>query len=483
MRKAKSPLDVYMYLPADSEKRFGKSKMAVATDLVGRKMKLSEIKDAFLSPDTDGAKRDFQALSELLEPSIREIHIGAKERQVTLGGDDVMFRHTLSFYNKTPIAVDVWDTMPEDALLERIQKIQTFRKFYVGDFLYLDMIAVRCVSNDPDVFGKCIQTILSKSNLPLVLCTKNPTVMRRGLEESLGQKPLMYACDQKNRMEMTKLALEFEVPVVISAGGNLDALKSLSAALQKDGVSQIVLDPGAGRTDAEIGQTFLNFIRIRKAALDGDSDLAFPMIALPIASYGKTGKKHQGNGEKRAEESAEAAYFETMVATAMTVRYADLMIIHGLEPYEILPLVHVTKMIYTDPRTPASVEPKMYKIGNPGPDSPVLFTTNFALTFYTVESDLASSNIDCYLLSVNTGGLGVEAAVAGGQLTPDVVKAGFENSGFDLQSTTLQTLILPGLAARLQTGLEKEMKISTLVGPTDSGRLSKWLLENWPPKK
>ncbi|MDV0446542.1 Corrinoid/iron-sulfur protein large subunit [Methanosarcinaceae archaeon Ag5] len=485
MRKAKSPLDVYMYLPNDCEKLFGKSKMTMASDLVSRRIRLSEIKDALLSQKTPESVRDFEALTELLQPTISEIQIGVGERAVTIGGDDVMFRHTLSFYNKTPIAVDVWDTMSDAALSERVDKIQSFKKFYVGEFLYLDMIAVRSVSNNPETFGKCVAAILKKSNMPLILCTKNADVMRAGLAAAAGQNPLMYACDMKNRMEMAKLALEFDVPLVVSANGDLNELKSLAAALQKAGVTKLVLDPGAGCGNSEIGQTFLNFIQIRKAALDGDADLAYPLIALPIASWRRSAKEIRASAaDKSPMESvlADAGYFETMTATALTVRYADIMIIHGLEPYEVLPLLHVTKMIYTDPRTPASVEPKMYTIGNPTHESPVLFTTNFALTFYTVESDLASSNVDCYLLSVNTGGLGVEAAVAGGQLTAGVIQAGFENAAFDFDAMACKTLILPGLAARLQNDIEKEMKVSALVGPMDSGRLVKWLEENWPPK-
>ncbi|WNY25122.1 acetyl-CoA decarbonylase/synthase complex subunit gamma [Methanolapillus millepedarum] len=495
MRKAKSPLDVYMYLPPDSEKLFGKSKMAMASDLVSRKVRLPEIKEAFLSQNTPESERDFKTLEALLRPTISEIQIGAGERTVTIGGDDVMFRHTLSFYNKTPIAVDVWDTMTDAALLERVEKIQSFRKFYVGRFLHPDMIAVRSVSNDPETFGNCVRTILKKCDLPLILCTKNPTVMRAGLLAAAGQHPLIYACDVRNRTEMAELALEFDAPLVVCSNGNLDELKSLSAALQEDGVTKLVLNPGAGCGDDEIGQTFLNFIRIRKAALDGDQDLAYPLIALPIASWERMKSKcnsaiHAGQNVVSKTDSvpiedtfAEAAYFETMTAASLVVRYADILIIHGLLPYEMLPLLHVTEMIYTDPRTPASVEPKMYKIGNPTAESPVLFTTNFALTFYTVESDLSSSNVDCYLLSANTGGLGVEAAVAGGQLTAGVIKAGFDHAEFDWDATACKTLILPGLAARLQNDIEKEMDISTLVGPMDSGRLSKWLEENWPPKK
>ncbi|MBS7252208.1 MAG: acetyl-CoA synthase subunit gamma, partial [Candidatus Freyarchaeota archaeon] len=46
----------------------------------------------------------------------------------------------------------------------------------------------------------------------------------------------------------------------------------------------------------------------------------------------------------------------------------------------------------------------------------------FALTFYTVESDISSNKIDSYIVVVDTGGLGVEPAVAGGQLTASKIK-------------------------------------------------------------
>ncbi|WNY22840.1 Corrinoid/iron-sulfur protein large subunit [Methanimicrococcus hongohii] len=500
MAKQVSPLDIYPLLPENCETLFGTSKMAVATQLAGKKMKVGDVKEIYENLPPEFAEK-YEKLAALLSPLIREIEIGAGEKKVIIGGDDVMFRHTLSFYNKPPIAVDVWDTMSETELIERINKIQSFQKFYVGDFLYLDMIAVRSTSGNPETFGKTVEKIISHTDLPLILCTKNPEIMRAGLDAAGGKNPLMYACDTKNRKEMTKLALEFDVPIVISAGGNLDELKALSITLQKDGVSKIVIDPGTSSYGPEFKKTFQNFVKLRKAGLDGDKDLAFPLIALPIAarkssrgsnrtnnSTNNSGSEADSNTEKLEKETLPseivADYHETIAASALTVRYADIMIIHGLEGHELLPIVHVTDMIYTDPRTPSSVEPKMYEIGNPDSTSPVLFTTNFALTYYTVESDLESAGFNGYVLAVNTGGLGVEAAVAGGQLTADVVKKDFEEAQFNFEDrTTHQTVVLPGLAARLQSDIEKSMNIAALVGPMDSGRLPKWLEENWPPKK
>ncbi|MHC1565665.1 MAG: acetyl-CoA decarbonylase/synthase complex subunit gamma, partial [Candidatus Syntropharchaeales archaeon] len=120
---------------------------------------------------------------------------------------------------------------------------------------------------------------------------------------------------------------------------------------------------------------------------------------------------------------------------------------------------------------------------NPTADSPVFMTTNFALTYYTVESDVASNNIDCYILVVDTEGIGVEAALAGGQLTSAKVKDTMEKADINLEETvTHKTLIIPGLTARISGELEDTLGWNILVGPGDSGRIPGFLEEKWPPK-
>lgn len=42
-----------------------------------------------------------------------------------------------------------------------------------------------------------------------------------------------------------------------------------------------------------------------------------------------------------------------------------------------------------------------------------MFTTNFALTFHTVASDIESAGVDSYLLLVDSEGIAVDCAVAG----------------------------------------------------------------------
>lgn len=105
----------------------------------------------------------------------------------------------------------------------------------------------------------------------------------------------------------------------------------------------------------------------------------------------------------------------------------------------------------------------------------MLFTTNFALTYYTVESDLSSNGITCWLLADNTGGIGLEATASGGQLSADKVKDAFEKAGFDLKKdVTHNNVVIPGLAARLQCNIEDKLDTKVLVGPMKSGRLPGW---------
>jgi acetyl-CoA decarbonylase/synthase complex subunit gamma len=124
------------------------------------------------------------------------------------------------------------------------------------------------------------------------------------------------------------------------------------------------------------------------------------------------------------------------------------------------------------------------EVGSPTTDSPVIITTNFALTYYTVESDVSSNKVDCYIIVVDTEGIGVEASVAGGQLTAAKIKKTLENAGFDMkEKTSYNTVILPGLSARLQGDVEDQLGSTVLIGPADSGRLPGWLETNWPPEK
>ena len=181
------------------------------------------------------------------------------------------------------------------------------------------------------------------------------------------------------------------------------------------------------------------------------------------------------------KDPVEASYWEAVIACIFIIKYADIMILHGLEPHSLIVERTLVENIYTDPRKPVSVEPGLRIIGSPNENSPLFVTTNFALTYYTVESDISSSKIDSYLLVIDTGGLGVESAVAGGQLSADAVKDALER--FEVEEKVKhKTMVLPGLAARISGETEDKTGWRVLVGPKDSGMIPRWMEKSWPPE-
>jgi acetyl-CoA decarbonylase/synthase complex subunit gamma len=467
--KVNSPLEVYKFLPQTNCGDCGEPTcMAFASHMIDRSLKLEDCPPLL----EDKFRKKYLKLAELLAPEIREVIVGTGEHAVSVGGDDILYRHQLTFFNQPALAVDVWDTMSEDELTERIKFINEYKKFYVGRFLRLDMVAIRCTSGDPEKFKQALTIAAGNTELPLILCSLDPKVLKAGLEVVADRKPLLYAATKDNWQDVADLVVEYDVPLVLFSPSDLDTLKSLAATFLEMGREDLVLDPGTNPQGKSLRESFENFLMIRRAGIkEGQRDIAFPMLAVPMTAY------------LANDDPVSASYWETVLASVFSVRYGDIMIVHSIEPYALLPELHIRDTIYTDPRTPVKVEPKVYEVGSPDKDSPVIVTTNFALTYYTVESDLASNGIDCYLLATDTDGLGVEAAVAGGQMTGQKVSDEFKRVGFDFSEMTgHNTVILPGLAARLQGDMEDASGLKVKIGPPDSGRIPGWMEKNWPPE-
>jgi acetyl-CoA decarbonylase/synthase complex subunit gamma len=175
-----------------------------------------------------------------------------------------------------------------------------------------------------------------------------------------------------------------------------------------------------------------------------------------------------------------ASWKEAVISSLLLTRYADLLILHSVDGWVLLPLLIWRFNLYTDPRKPVSVEAGLREIGSPTFDSPVLLTTNYALTYFTVESDIKGAHLDCYLVVVDTNGISVESAVAGRYLTPETITTAMRESGVE-KKVGHHTLILPGLAARLSGEVEDVSGWRVMVGPKDSSGIPSFIKEHWPP--
>jgi len=462
-----SPIDVYKLLPRTNCKECGEENcMAFATKVVNREVPIEKCKPLL----TKEYEKAYKQLKEMLKPAIKEVVIGTGDKAVKIGGKLVMYRHEFTYFNPTAIAIDLTDEMSDEALTERINKTTQFHYEYIGMDLHLDMFAVRSTSGDPEKFKATIEKVMDKTSFPLVLCSFDPKVMEAGLTVAGNTRPLIYAANKDNWREMAELALKYKCPLAVFAPNDIKLLKSLVKTLLEYGVEDLVLDPGTFSSDG-LADTLNNFTMIRRAACKyGDELLGFPLIGVPMTVW----LEGEGLPEKVLK------WRETYLAGMLIVRFADLLILHTADWWALLPNVILRQNIYTDPRKPVAVEPGLRTFGNPDENSPVMFTTNFALTYYTVASDIESGKIDCYLLVVDTEGIAVDSAVAGRKLTAEKVAEAIKESGIE-QKVKHRKLIIPGKAARLSGEIEELTGWQVLVGPRDSSGIPKFIQEKWSP--
>lgn len=460
-----SPIDVYMLLPKTNCKECEEENcMAFATKLVNREISLEKC-TPLLKKENEKA---YKQLWEMLRPPIKEVEIGADEQSIKIGGKYVMYRHEFTYTNPTAIAIDVTDEMPNEEVLERIEKTQNFIYEYIGNTLKLNMIAIRSTSNDPEKFKATVKKVVENTRLPIILCSFDSKILESGLMAAPKAKPLLYAATKDNWKEMAELALMYDCPLVAFAPNDIKLLRSLSKTLIEYGVENLVLDPGT-LTGEGIADTISNFTMIRRAsAKKGDEILGFPLIGTPITAW-----------LENAEAPAEVANWNEAYLTAILInRYADILILHSTEGWVLLPNTILRQNIYTDPRRPVAVEAGLRIFGTPDENSPVMFTTNFALTYYTVASDIESGSIDTYLLVVDTEGIAVDSAVAGRKLTADTVAEAVKETKIE-EKVKHRRMIIPGKAARLSGEIEEASGWEVLVGPRDSSDIPKFLKEKW----
>jgi len=461
-----SPIDVYRLLPKTNCQECHESNcMAFATRLVNGELMLTDCPPLF-TVEYQAARND---LGLLLAPPVRAVTFGTGAQQCTIGGKYVLQRHEFTYHNPTTIAIDVDDLMPEDELRARVRRIEQFTYNYIGRTLALNAVAIRSVSGDRAAFGKAARTVAGTTNLPLILCSLDPAVMEAGLAETRDRHPLIYAATETNWKSMADLALASHAPLVVHTDGDLALTKSLVKTLNAYGLADLVLDPGTLAEDG-LSETLHAFTALRTAACrDFDELFGHPLLGVPLAVW---------TSEEISMDVLK--WREAITASMLMTRYADLLIMHSLDGWVLLPQLIWRFNLYTDPRKPVSVEAGIRTFGHPDKNAPVLITTNYALTFFTVESDIKAASLDCYLIVVDTGGLSVESAVAGRYFSAESIVTALK----DMQAENLvnhKTLIIPGLAARLSGETEEVSGWTILVGPKDSSGLPQYLRERWPP--
>jgi len=259
-----------------------------------------------------------------------------------------------------------------------------------------------------------------------------------------------------------KTARKYNASIALRSA-DIKELVETGKKISSDNFKDIVFDPitstGAGLPDSVDRYTVL-----RKGAAKGIKEYGFPLMGIASAVY-----------ENRKDPTT-CAYEESLLAGLLICRYASIIVMRTTEPWALLPVFTLRQSLYADPSTEPCVEAKAYTVGTPGRDSPLIVTSNFALTYYSVSEDLEAAGISAYVLAVDTGGLAVTVALAAEKLTAQSIKEAL-NSVKDLVNH--KKVIIPGAAAQLKTDLEKSTGWTVLTGPQDSSGLSEFLKRVW----
>jgi acetyl-CoA decarbonylase/synthase complex subunit gamma len=252
---------------------------------------------------------------------------------------------------------------------------------------------------------------------------------------------------------MATIAKDNKCPIVAKAD-SLEALADLTEKIKSLGVEEIVLSL-ASKT---LRDQLYNLARIRVLALKK----AFRSLGYPVLSL--------ATGDTPDQQIASAA--------SLICKYAGIVVLNTTEPYAFLPLLTTVMNVYCDPQKPVQVEPKLYTIGEATADSPVIFTTNFSLTYYTVEADVEASRVPCYIIVVDTEGTSVLTAYSGDKLNEKAVADAIKKTGIE-DIVTHRKLIIPGYVAVMSGKVEEATGWDVLVGPRESTMLPKYLKEVW----
>ncbi len=441
-----SGIQIFQLLPKTNCKECGvPTCLAFAMNLAAGKAELSQC--PYVSEETKAK------LAADSAPPIRTVEIGTGDGAFKIGGETVLFRHEKTFYNPTGLAMLVADDESEESISAKLKRFNDLEYIRVGLTLKGDAVAVKCNSGDKDKFGKLAERVKAETKGGIILIADSPEIMAAGVDACKDRKPLLYAATADNADGMGALAKEHKLPLAVK-GKDLESLAELTKKFKDDGLNDLVIDPGL----RDIKESLLASIHIREAAIQKKFEpFGYPTI-VP------------------AFEMADNFLVETTYASLLLAKYAGLIILSDFRGESLFNLLLERLNIFTDPQRPMKTEQKIYEINNPGPDSPILATSNFSLTYFLVSGEIEASKVPAYLAVLDTDGLSVLTAWAAGKFVGDLLGDFINKSGIK-DKLEKKNIIIPGQAAIIQGDLEEEVgpDWAVHVGPRESAYIPAYL--------
>jgi acetyl-CoA decarbonylase/synthase complex subunit gamma len=442
---ALSGIQIYKMLPQTNCKECGFATcLAFAMKLAAKQVELSDCPYV-----TEESKKQ---LAESATPPVRLVTLKGKAGEAQAGNEVVLFRHEKKFFNRPGIFIRVVDTEDDETIAGIVSAAAAYSVDYVGMDLTIDGFAIEAASGDGARLAAVVEAVRASTGLPLILVGDDPTVLDGGLAKLEGEAPLIMGADLTNWEAMADLATKYEAALGVR-GWNLEELVELTEKIKDKGVEDLVLHPSVDGMSASLA---LN-TQIRRLALKNFRPLGYPTIAF-------------------AEDSGDPGR-DSVVAAQAICKYAGFVVLDRFTPELAYPLLVLRENIYTDPQKPIQVLPAIYEINNPSPTDPVLVTTNFSITYFSVANEVEGAGLPAWLLVADAEGMSVLTAWAAGKFDAESIAKAVKEFGV-ADKVDKKSIVLPGHTAVLSGELEEELPDWEIrVGPREAVDLPGYMKE------
>jgi acetyl-CoA decarbonylase/synthase complex subunit gamma len=391
------------------------------------------------------------ALGAASAPPQKLVRIGTGENELAIGNETVMFRHDEKFHHPCGVAVLVNDADDLEAKAQRIAALSFER---IGQVIKVNVAAVRCASGDGEQLRDAAVKLNGSLGLPLVLVGASVDELRPAADALADARPLLWE-RQGPSDALVSLAAQKKLPIVTE--GDLEKCDADAKRAADAGLSEMVLCPG--EVSPYEALQFLTIAR-RAAVRHTYRPLGYPSLVY-------------ASSQDPVQLALEACHY--------VLKYAGIVVLDADQPEHLLPVLVARQSVYIDPQRPVQVEAKIHEVNEPGDRSPLLVTTNFSLSYYSVFSEVESSRVPTRILTVDTKGTSVLTAWAADEFGPEQIKEALQKSGvLDELAEDYRKPVIPGLVAVISGELSEEIGQKVIVGPKEASGIPRFLKNEWP---
>lgn len=383
-------------------------------------------------------------------PPIKKLTFTLSGKSIDIGAETVMYRHEKTFFNKPVIALEINDSLSDDEFTKKVKEIGSYTFNRVGEDLFPEGISLLNSSNNAENYIRRYKALSGLDRI-IILSGVSPAIMEQVLStEGCNQANLVLnSCKISDFDQFANIISGRDIKVVVEADSP-EELFGLVEKAEKSNTKNLILKLNSN----SVADLLKNNVTLRRLALKKN----FKPAGYPVLC------------------ECSNKMFD---AVAAVCKYSSIIILKDYDGASLFPMLTLRQNIYTDPQKPLQITPGVYKVGEPAPDSPLMVTTNFSLTYFIVSGEVENSPYSARLLITDSEGMSVLTAWSANKFSPELIARSVRDSKIE-NEIEHKKIIIPGYVAILQGDLEEQLSgWEVMVGPQEAIDIPQYLKEIW----